>query len=123
MRAIVHTHQVYASALAIMNAPIPALFDEQVRFLGRSVEIVNYAPSGTGFLKKQIVSKLGNHCNAYILQNHGALCLGITAENVAEKFKISREEQDEFALRSQERAHAAIAAGRFVDEILPRRKT
>jgi len=50
VNAVVHTHQVYASALALINAPIPALFDEQARFLGRSVEIIPYAPSGTGFL-------------------------------------------------------------------------
>ncbi|GAB4351594.1 MAG: acetyl-CoA C-acetyltransferase [Gammaproteobacteria bacterium] len=45
--------------------------------------------------------------------------MGITAENVAEKFGISREEQDAFALASQQKAEAAIKAGRFDDEILP----
>ncbi|HXF50996.1 MAG TPA: thiolase family protein, partial [Dehalococcoidia bacterium] len=45
--------------------------------------------------------------------------MGITAENLAEKFGISREEQDEVALRSQERAARAIAEGRFKDEIVP----
>ena len=53
VNAIVHTHQPYASALALVRQPIPALFDEQVRFLGRSVEIIDYAPSGTGFLKQE----------------------------------------------------------------------
>ena len=45
--------------------------------------------------------------------------MGITAENVAEKFKISREEQDAFAAQSQQRAEAAIKSGRFKDEIVP----
>ncbi len=45
--------------------------------------------------------------------------MGITAENLAEKYEVSREAQDEVALRSQERAAAAIAAGRFKDEIVP----
>jgi acetyl-CoA C-acetyltransferase len=45
--------------------------------------------------------------------------MGITAENVAEKFHISREEQDAFAAESQRRAEAAINAGRFTDEIIP----
>lgn len=45
--------------------------------------------------------------------------MGITAENVAEKYNISREEQDEFALASQLKAIAAIDSGRFKDEILP----
>ena len=45
--------------------------------------------------------------------------MGVTAENLAEKFNITREEQDEIALRSQQRAVAAIKAGRFKDEIVP----
>lgn len=45
--------------------------------------------------------------------------MGITAENVAKKFSISREEQDQFALASQQKAGAAMAAGKFKDEIVP----
>lgn len=44
---------------------------------------------------------------------------GVTAENVAEKYHVSREEQDNFALNSHKRACAAIRAGKFKDEILP----
>ncbi len=45
--------------------------------------------------------------------------MGITAENVAEKYNITREEQDQFALNSQLRAEEAIKSGRFKDEIVP----
>jgi len=45
--------------------------------------------------------------------------MGITAENLAEQYGISRAEQDAFAARSQQRASAAIAAGRFDGEITP----
>lgn len=45
--------------------------------------------------------------------------MGITAENLAEQFEISRETQDEVSVRSQERALAAIEAGYFKDQILP----
>ena len=45
--------------------------------------------------------------------------MGITAENLAEKYEVSRDVQDEISMRSQERAAAAIAAGRFKDEIVP----
>ncbi|MCA1324538.1 acetyl-CoA C-acetyltransferase [Herbaspirillum sp. alder98] len=45
--------------------------------------------------------------------------MGITAENVAKKFDISREEQDAFAAASQNKAEAAQKAGRFKDEIVP----
>ena len=50
---------------------------------------------------------------------YGELTMPHTAENLAEQYGITREEQDAFALRSQERALAAIAGGRFVDEIVP----
>jgi acetyl-CoA acyltransferase len=47
------------------------------------------------------------------------LSMGLTAENVQRKYGITREEQDEFALRSHQRATAAIEAGKFKDEIVP----
>ena len=47
------------------------------------------------------------------------LVMGETAENLARKYEIPRCEQDEFALRSQQRAHSAIESGRFDDEIVP----
>lgn len=45
--------------------------------------------------------------------------MGITAENVADKYGISREDQDAFALRSHQKAHEAVTSGRFDDEIVP----
>ncbi|WP_202594805.1 acetyl-CoA C-acetyltransferase [Schinkia azotoformans] len=45
--------------------------------------------------------------------------MGVTAENLCEKYGITREEQDEFSARSQQRAAAAIEAGKFKDEIVP----
>jgi L-ribulose-5-phosphate 4-epimerase len=88
VNAVVHTHQVYASTLALINAPIPALFDEQTRFLGRSVEIIPYAPSGTGMLKNTIAKHVRDHNNAYIMQNHGALCFGHDAERAAHNVEV-----------------------------------
>jgi acetyl-CoA C-acetyltransferase len=57
--------------------------------------------------------------------NEGLTCamggchMGVTAENVAARYGVSREAQDEFAAESQRRAEAAIAAGRFDEEITP----
>jgi acetyl-CoA C-acetyltransferase len=45
--------------------------------------------------------------------------MGNTAENVAEKWQITRDEQDAFAVKSQNKAEAAITSGRFKDEIVP----
>ncbi len=85
---IIHTHQAYASALALMERPIPALFDEQVRYLGRSVELVPYAPSGTSFLKKNVAKKITSGANAFILENHGVLVLGGDAEQAVHNMAL-----------------------------------
>jgi acetyl-CoA C-acetyltransferase len=45
--------------------------------------------------------------------------MGVTAENVAKEYAVTREEQDEFAVKSQNKAEAAQKAGRFKDEIIP----
>ncbi len=88
VHAIIHTHQPYASALALIKMPIPALFDEQVRFLGRSVNIIPYAPSGTGFLKNAVKSRIKNGNNAYILQNHGVLVFGGDMEHAIHNMSL-----------------------------------
>lgn len=80
VNAILHTHQVYPSTLALIGKPIPALFDEQVCFLGRSVEIIPYAPSGTNDLALTVAEHVKDHANAFIMANHGALLFGTDME-------------------------------------------
>jgi len=53
------------------------------------------------------------------LYNVGELQMGMTAEKVSEEYDVSREEQDEYALRSHQRAAAATEEGRFDDQIIP----
>jgi len=88
VNAIIHTHQVYASTLTLIRTPIPALFDEQARFLGRSVEIIPYAPSGTGMLANTISKHVRDHNNAYMMQNHGALVFGHDMERAVHNVEI-----------------------------------
>jgi len=88
VNAVIHTHQVYASALTLIKAPIPALFDEQTRFLGRSVDIIPYAPSGTGMLKDTVAKHVRNHNNAFMMQNHGALVFGHDMERAIHNVEI-----------------------------------
>ncbi|WP_132945306.1 3-oxoadipyl-CoA thiolase [Tumebacillus sp. BK434] len=57
--------------------------------------------------------------NPRLSELHPPYSMGETAENVAERYGVSREEQDAFALLSQHRAAAAIATGVFADEIVP----
>lgn len=53
------------------------------------------------------------------IEKYGNLTMGLTAENLASKYNISREEQDEFALESQQKAATAIQSGKFKEEIVP----
>jgi acetyl-CoA acyltransferase len=59
--------------------------------------------------------------NPYLAEHYpeSYMSMGHTAEEVARRFQISRAEQDEFALRSHQRAAAAIDGGKFKDEIIP----
>ena len=57
--------------------------------------------------------------NKLMRQGYGIDSMPETAENVAQDFRVSREDQDAFALRSQQKAAAAIASGRLAQEIVP----
>ena len=59
--------------------------------------------------------------NPYLMEHYpdSYLSMGLTAENLAAKHRITREEQDQFSLRSHQRATAAIEQGKFRDEIVP----
>ncbi len=96
-------------AIAIASERIMAGFAEVV--LAGGTETMSMIPMG------------GFHFapNPYLIEHYpdSYLSMGLTAENLARKYNITRERQDEFALRSHQRAMAAIAEGRFKDEILP----
>jgi len=64
-----------------------------------------------GFVDTMINDGLTDVFNAYHM--------GVTAENLAKEYNISRQEQDDFAVASQNKAEAAIKSGRFKDEIVP----
>jgi len=57
--------------------------------------------------------------NSQPQETYGKFNMGNTAEKIADKFNISREDQDKFSFDSQQKAAAAIAAGKFKDEIIP----
>ncbi|KIF83096.1 acetyl-CoA C-acyltransferase family protein [Noviherbaspirillum autotrophicum] len=90
--------------------------------IGGGVETMSRAPYSTSVARwgqrmgdfKMIDMMVGALSDPF-----GAGHMGITAENVAEKYGISREEQDAFALESQKKAVAAIAAGHFKSQIVP----
>jgi L-fuculose-phosphate aldolase len=80
--AVIHTHQTFASALSILNEPIPPLFDEVTLAIGNVIDVVPYALSGSRELHDNVARKLANRCHCYILQNHGTLCIGTDLDKV-----------------------------------------
>jgi len=78
--AVVHTHQAHASIFALINQPIPALFDEVALAIGETVDVVPYALSGTPELVENVTRTVANGCNCFVMQNHGALNLGKNLE-------------------------------------------
>jgi L-ribulose-5-phosphate 4-epimerase len=80
VNAVIHTHQLYASIFAVLNEPIPVLFDEVAVTIGPAVEVAEYGFSGTPELLENVVAKLANRHHCYLLQNHGAMSVGATME-------------------------------------------
>jgi len=88
VNAVIHTHQPFASVLAIINKPIPALFDEITVEIGHEVAIVPYAFSGSSELVNNVIGKLGNACHCYLIQNHGALSLGADMQRAMKNLEL-----------------------------------
>jgi len=76
LHASVHTHQPLASAVALLNVALPLSEEADIVELGKSVEIVSYAPSGTGMLVRALRKRLRPDVHAYLLRNHGLICGG-----------------------------------------------
>lgn len=75
VNAIIHSHPVFCSVIAVVGLEIPALIDEQVTYIGGEIKVAQYALPGSPELARNAVLALGPR-NAVILANHGALCVG-----------------------------------------------
>lgn len=73
--AVIHTHSVYASAMAVAHLDIPPILDEQTAILGGEIKVAEYAPSGSQELVKNAVEAIGDR-SAVILMNHGVVGVG-----------------------------------------------
>jgi acetyl-CoA C-acetyltransferase len=86
---------------------------------GESMSNVSYSIHGARWGLRLRHHQLSDGVWDGLMDHYCGLMMGDTAENVAEKYNISREDQDELALSSQMRATKAIKEGRFKDEIVP----
>jgi acetyl-CoA acyltransferase len=77
--------------------------------------------AGVEFMSQVPIMGLTPSPNPYLVEHNPQMytSMGLTAENVAEKFKITREDQDRFALSSHQKAAKAIKEGKFKEEVLP----
>jgi L-fuculose-phosphate aldolase len=73
--AVVHTHAPYVSTLSVLRRPLPPIIDEMIVYFGGTVEVADYAFSGTGDLGANVVAALGDRAGV-LLSNHGNLCVG-----------------------------------------------
>src|SRR6266567_5195175 len=94
-----------------------AMASDRIRTNGAEVIIA-------GGLESMSMIPMGGHIirpNPYLIDHYPDfyLSMGLATENVARKYEVSREQQDEFALRSHQRAIAALDADRFKDETVP----
>jgi acetyl-CoA C-acetyltransferase len=117
-----------SSAMQAMAQATHAIWAGQAdAILAGGVESMSNAPYvlmdarwGARLMHKQMTDGLWEmlHSGSNLLEKKGYI-MGQTAENLARKYDISREAQDEVALRSHQNAEAAIKAGKFKDEIIP----
>jgi acetyl-CoA acyltransferase len=95
-------------AIADATAKINAGWSDVV--IAGGAESMSHIPMGGSIYRPH--PEWGDLPNTYV-------SMGITAENVADEFGVTREDQDKFAVESNRRAYEAIAAGKFKDEIVP----
>ena len=73
--AIVHTHAPSVTALSVLRRPLPPLIDEMIVYFGGTVEVADYAFTGTDELGANVVAALSDRAGV-LLSNHGNLCVG-----------------------------------------------
>jgi L-ribulose-5-phosphate 4-epimerase len=79
-QAVVHTHSIYASSMAILNEPLPSILDEIVPKLGATIRVSSYAMPGTKQLGKNVAEAMLER-SASLIANHGAVCIAKTLKD------------------------------------------
>ena len=77
IKAVIHTHSVFASAIAVAGLDIPAILDDQVTFIGGEIKLAKHALAGSQEQVENVITALQNR-NAVLLPNHGAVGIGRT---------------------------------------------
>lgn len=111
---------VGSAARAIASGEMDLVIAGGVESMSRAPFVVSKSESPFDRSPAMADTTLGwRFINARMQQLYGTDSMAETGENVASEWNVSREDQDAFALRSQQRAAAALASGFFADEIVP----
>ena len=73
--AIVHTHSPFVTTLSILRKPLPPVIDEMALYFNGTIEVTEYAFTGTETVGRNVVKALGDRTGV-ILANHGNVCVG-----------------------------------------------
>lgn len=82
--AVIHTHSVYASVMAVAGLGVPPILEDQVTYIGGEIGVTKYAPSGSQEMVESTISVLAEK-NAVLLRNHGMVGVG---RSIREAFTI-----------------------------------
>ncbi len=111
---------VGTAARAVMTGQVDLAIAGGVESMSRAPYVM--AKSGTPFARDMKIEDTvvgWRLVNPKMHKMYGTASMPETGENVAQRYQVSREEQDAFALRSQQRTSAAVASGYFAEEIVP----
>ena len=115
-------NQVCGSGLrAVISAYQSIKLGESLNVISGGQENMSIAPHSIFYRDKKNISEeklLDTMINDGLMDAFNNYHMGVTAENVAKKFNISRQDQDEFALNSQKKTEAAIIKKKFADELI-----
>lgn len=116
VRAIVHTHAPFVTTLSVLHKPLPPVIDEMLLYFGGTIEVTDYAFTGTEEVGANVVRALGDRTGV-LLANHGNVCIGrdlaealhvaVTMESTARVYVQALQLGDPVAL-----PESALAAGR-----------
>ena len=87
VQCVIHTHSTYATILSIVRKSIPIIMEEQVIYLGGSIDVSSYGEAHTEDFGEVALKALG-HKNGAILANHGVIVCGKTASNAIKNAEL-----------------------------------
>lgn len=94
--ASIHTHQPVASAYTLFARPLQVASESHRQLLGDTVPCAGYAPSGTGWLAGRVAKQVTADIHAYLMRNHGVVCVGETVETAMARVEALEQACAEF---------------------------